>query len=339
LGNVRGRPLTGVRSLTGRGVAGWLERERPDAVLLTGLRYEFDWAAYVGAWRRRIPIWLRTETQDHAFRRPAWKAWVRSAFYRSVYARVDLALVIGQLNAEHYTRHGLPAARQVASPYCVVDRATGLTASARAELRADCRAEFSFAPDRTVILFCGKLQPKKDPGLILEALARLPGAERGRFGVLYVGSGDLEPELRRIAGRLADVPVHFAGFRNQTELVRYYLAADVLVLPSRQAGETWGLVVNEALLAGCRVVISRHVGCHAEFGGLPGVWVIEDAAPALARALCEVRASPLPPDRRETLDRYSVAAAAAGIQAAMGLRAPGVAAVPEGGGARREAVA
>jgi glycosyltransferase involved in cell wall biosynthesis len=31
-------------------------------------------------------------------------------------------------------------------------------------------------------------------------------------------------------------------------------------------GETWGLVVNEALHAGCGVVVSDAVGCSAEFG-------------------------------------------------------------------------
>jgi len=30
-----------------------------------------------------------------------------------------------------------------------------------------------------------------------------------------------------------------------------------MVLPSRRAGETWGLVVNEALQAGCAVIVSE----------------------------------------------------------------------------------
>ena len=46
-----------------------------------------------------------------------------------------------------------------------------------------------------------------------------------------------EQQAQRLRRSLA-APSHFAGFVNQSELVDWYLAADILVLPSRQAGET-----------------------------------------------------------------------------------------------------
>jgi glycosyltransferase involved in cell wall biosynthesis len=54
--------------------------------------------------------------------------------------------------------------------------------------------------------------------------------------------------------------VTFAGFVNQTEIVRAYVAADCLVLPS-DTGETWGLVVNEAMASGLPAIVSDEVGC------------------------------------------------------------------------------
>ena len=51
----------------------------------------------------------------------------------------------------------------------------------------------------------------------------------------------------------------FAGFLNQTEISRAYVAADALVLPS-DPGETWGLVVNEALASGLPAVVSAACG-------------------------------------------------------------------------------
>jgi glycosyltransferase involved in cell wall biosynthesis len=46
---------------------------------------------------------------------------------------------------------------------------------------------------------------------------------------------------------------------------RWYAAADCLVLPSQKgAGETWGLVVNEALHFGLPVIASDGVGCHPD---------------------------------------------------------------------------
>ena len=99
---------------------------------------------------------------------------------------------------------------------------------------------------------------------------------------------------------------------NQSELVDWYLAADILVLPSRQAGETWGLVANEALQAGCGVVVSEAVGSSVDFGSLERVRTIPvGSANALAAALVQ-----LAPYSRDfdwavpALSRYSIEAAA-----------------------------
>jgi glycosyltransferase involved in cell wall biosynthesis len=56
------------------------------------------------------------------------------------------------------------------------------------------------------------------------------------------------------------LPVTFAGFLNQSEISRAYVAADCLVLPS-DYGETWGLVLNEAMASGIPAIVSDRVGC------------------------------------------------------------------------------
>ena len=43
-----------------------------------------------------------------------------------------------------------------------------------------------------------------------------------------------------------------------------YRSADILVLPSQGPGETWGLSVNEAMAAGCAVLVSDKCGCHPD---------------------------------------------------------------------------
>ena len=62
-------------------------------------------------------------------------------------------------------------------------------------------------------------------------------------------------------------PASFAGFLNQTEVSKAYAAADVLVLPS-DYGETWGLVVNEAMASGLPCIISDRCGCAEELGAI-----------------------------------------------------------------------
>lgn len=111
------------------------------------------------------------------------------------------------------------------------------------------------AGGRRVVVTCGYLIERKRIDLIIDAIARIPQAERPLL--LVVGDGELKPALRAQAGRM-EVPVHFAGFRLGHELATFYLAADMLVLAS--SDDPWGLVVNEAMAAGLPVVASDACG-------------------------------------------------------------------------------
>ncbi len=89
---------------------------------------------------------------------------------------------------------------------------------------------------------------------------------------------------------LADV--RFCGFRNQSELPRFFDLASVFVLPARH--EPWGLVVNEAMNARRAVIVSDDVGCHPDLirNGVEGfVFPVGDVN-ALAEALRLVLATP-----------------------------------------------
>lgn len=48
--------------------------------------------------------------------------------------------------------------------------------------------------------------------------------------------------------------VHFIGFKNKQELAEYYAAADIFILLTR--GDTWGLVINEAMMFSLPIISS-----------------------------------------------------------------------------------
>ena len=73
------------------------------------------------------------------------------------------------------------------------------------------------------------------------------------------GDGPLRQECERFAIENR-TPVRFAGFLNQSQIASAYVASDVLALPS-DGGETWGLVVNEAMVCGRACIVSDRVGC------------------------------------------------------------------------------
>src|SRR5690606_32746235 len=107
---------------------------------------------------------------------------------------------------------------------------------AAAEDSGALRRELGLDEETLIVLFVGKVIPKKRPADVLRAAKRLQERNRA-VHVVLVGSGELDEALRTEAEALG-VSVHFAGFKNQSELPYYYAGADVLVLPS-DGGETW----------------------------------------------------------------------------------------------------
>jgi glycosyltransferase involved in cell wall biosynthesis len=115
------------------------------------------------------------------------------------------------------------------------------------------RVSWGLEPQAFVVLFVGKLEPKKRPLDLIRAMAGLGS----RASVLVVGTGELMTACRVEADRLG-LCAAWAGFLNQSELGRAYAVADCLVLPS---DESWGLVVNEAMATGLPCVVADRVGC------------------------------------------------------------------------------
>lgn len=299
-----------------------IRRARPRALLLVDVQGRLFWTAMLTGLLSGAELWLRAETQDEAFPRPPLKARLRALYYRCAYAAFTGFFFIGRLNRDHYLAHGVAARRLHRAAYATLDPVGTLSPVEKQSRRSQLRQTLGIAAEAFVVSFFGKLIPKKNPDLLLQAFARLPMDLRGRTRLLFVGSGELADSLRQLAGVEAaagGAQTVFAGFVNQSALPDYYLASDVVVLPSRRAGETWGLVVNEALQAGCRVVVSRAVGCAVEFAPAAGVRVIEvEDAAGLAGALEQLAHAPRDFDwARALLQDYSIPQAAADIVAAL----------------------
>lgn len=279
LGNERGTPLTSPRSLTGRGIHALLKKERPAAVMLTQSRYVFDHAAYLSALALGIPVLIRQETQDEMFagHRSWLKDQVRSLIYRCLYAPAQHAFAFGELNHQHLKRHGVQDRKISFARFSVPNPIEALTDLQRSQARAELRQSMSLPEGQIVVGFFGKLIPKKNPDLLYACLKHIPADLRCRLHFMFVGSGEMQHTLEQEAAHALQhfgVRSTFMGFINQSELFRHYLAADVVALPSRRMGEAWGLVINEALNAGCAVVMSDAVGCAKEFGRLSRARVI-----------------------------------------------------------------
>jgi glycosyltransferase involved in cell wall biosynthesis len=268
LNTENGKPFSGWKSLTGKGVRNIIERIQPDVILLTGFNYKYDWVAFNCARRKKIPLWLRCETQDEASHRSKLKALVRSLIYRVFYRRINKIFYIGNLNRQHYIKHRVKPSSLLPAKYCTPNRFKGMTDLQKLDLRLFARNNAQVNDSTILIGFSGKLIPKKNPGILFDMLPQLSEELRSKIFLYFIGSGELEHQISKQAENALTkygVKTHFTGFVNQSEIASHYLAMDILVLPSRRMGETWGLVANEAMQAGCSVIVSDAVGCSADF--------------------------------------------------------------------------
>jgi len=142
------------------------------------------------------------------------------------------------------------------TPYCVDNEYLAAEQHRLARDRDGIRHEIGVASDQPVIIYSGKLIQLKRVDDLFYAVELV---SRGKQPpeLLVIGDGPKRAALTRLASVLG-LNVKFVGFQNQTRLARYYLCGDVLVLPSSR--ETWGLVLNEAMVFGMPVVTTTAVG-------------------------------------------------------------------------------
>jgi glycosyltransferase involved in cell wall biosynthesis len=290
----------------------------PRAVLLVGYSPRFHQVAWFEAYLSRKPLLLRAETTDHAIQRSSLKGWLRDQVLRRLYTHCQRLLYVGQRSSQHFRRLGCPAEKLVFSPYCVDTTPFELGEPARAHLRSMTRRTLRIDPDHRLLLLSGKLVHRKRPDLLMRAIKQLPDALRERIHVLALGSGEQQPALERLAQETPQVAMTCLGFQNQSRLSAYYHAADLLVLPS-ESGETWGLVVNEALHHGLPCVVSDAVGSAPDLvrPGVTGEVFESGSIPALASALERawplIGQTPVRDSCRAMVDGYTVERAAEGI--------------------------
>ena len=285
-----------------------LEAWKPDAMLLYGYRSMSQVRAIAWARRRRVPIIFRGDS--HLLGRPV-PGWSRALPLRWLFRRFAAFAYVGRANRGYFEAFGVPKEKLFFSPHSVDDRLfdpsdarnrTGVTA---------LRRELALPNGTKVVLFAGKMIASKQPRELLKAFMdlKIPNA-----ALVFVGEGAEKQDLEAMAGGAKPGTVVFLPFANQTEMPARYLLADLFVLPSRGAYETWGLAVNEAMHMGVPCLVSDRVGCQEDLVA-PGEtgWVFRSDSPAdLSRQLAAALAAVADPSTADRM-RRSVGARIAGF--------------------------
>lgn len=138
-----------------------------------------------------------------------------------------------------------------------------------------------------VLLFVGRLEPRKGCEILLEAWPRIRSEVPG--ATLWIAGDGPEGDLLRERARSAGLEsVDFLGRVSRDELAGRYRTADAFCAPSL-GGESFGIVLLEAMAAGTPVVASDLPG-YAEVveDGRDGLLFERSDPEALAARVCEL---------------------------------------------------
>ena len=109
-------------------------------------------------------------------------------------------------------------------------------------------------PEDPLLLYVGRVSAEKQIDQIKPVLEAIPNAR-----LAIVGDG---PNRDALEAHFAKTKTNFVGYLEGLELASAFASADAFVFPSRT--ETLGLVLLEAMAAGCPVVAARS-------GGIPDI--------------------------------------------------------------------
>lgn len=227
-----------------------------DVILLMGLQALPALYATWLARRESKPVIAVSQTMGPAFERN--RPWIIRVLKQWLLERASVHVVQTPPTMETLaTVYGIPRDRFIYAPFEAGVSFIRLMYEQQKHARENLRDELNVG-DAVVVLFVGSVIPLKGVDVLLDAFAKIHKSEI-RSRLLIVGPA---PEERNLTQQVRDLgiqeSVSFLGKQPPRELVRYYKAADIFVLPTRK--DTWGKVLAEAALASLPLVCTEACG-------------------------------------------------------------------------------
>jgi glycosyltransferase involved in cell wall biosynthesis len=269
----------------------WLEKHLREYDLLhihSIFCYASTVAAYYGR-RFRVPYLIRPlgVLDVYPLRRGRWKKfaylWLlerenlhsAAAFHFTSEVERDASCVLNSPAARYVIPNGVPS-----------------DLWARPEGGDDFRSQYPSVGDQQIILFLGRLHPKKGLDLLVPAISCL-AKKRQDFVLVIAGSGD-ESYQKLLRQQLKTHQINertlMIGFVEGNQKIALLRNADVFVLPSYQ--ENFGIAAAEAMAAALPVIISDQVQIHGEVAAANAGLVVPCKVEPLVEAINQLLDNP-----------------------------------------------
>jgi len=253
----RGSYLKSLIGLVNFGVWKVLRDERPDLVVVTSWMNPTWWLTFLACLKFKIPMFFMTDANFYAEKiTPSWKSWIKHLILgKLIFPNSTGFLCAGTANRLLYEHYGVPTEKLFPFAYSwgyesLIEKAGRLRTK-----KIEFRKKIGLPEDALVLLYCGRLSQEKGVIDLLEAFQRV---QHPKKALVLVGDGQMRESMEKLIETNDIDSVYLMGFKNRSEIGRFYALADFFVLPSHQ--ETWGIVVNEALSFSLPVIASDQVG-------------------------------------------------------------------------------
>ena len=237
------------------GIERALDDERPDVVLTSGWAEATNIAATRWALKRGKPLITATDSNLFDFKRTA----IKEAIKRRVVRFYQVGWAASVHSAEYLELLGMEKRRIVVGPVDTVDNEHfELGVKSARSSAGEIRKRYKL-PDRYFISV-SRFAPEKNLHTLIDAYALYRRrCESGTWDLVMVGDGPLRASIEdKIHALGLNEHVRQPGWISFDVLPAYYALASGFMLPSSK--DTWGVVVNEAAVAGLPLLVSKRAG-------------------------------------------------------------------------------
>ncbi len=259
-----------------KGLMKAIKESHPDVLVCDGF---FQWSFYAILHRllHGTPVVMcyeRTKTTERNC--PLW----RTLYRRLVSHCFNQICCNGKLSRE-YVHEVLKIPDSKLSCGHMAADTEALDAKEVSEKEIQAIREICASPD-LLLLYVGRMIPLKGIDYLLKEFQEYQRVSTGSMSLLLVGDG---PELKSYMSY--QVPnVFFVGAKPYDEIVKYYKAADLFIIPTLE--DNWSLVVPEAMACGLPIASSIYNGCWPELVTADNGWTFDPLAPGSIKYVLQV---------------------------------------------------
>ncbi|MDX1652583.1 MAG: glycosyltransferase family 4 protein [Brumimicrobium sp.] len=249
--------FNGFFGLVNWGIFKKLKQEKPDLLVILGWNYFSLVYAVICCKLLGIKVYVRGDnTLDFDKEISPLKKWIKKIYFgKMLFPLYNKIGYVGEKNKAYFKSYRVPDKKLIKLPQAIDNNRfrnhylENINNLRKVRSKLNLNADFN-------IMFFGRLNKTKRVLDLIETLKFI----KGNVELVLVGDGIEKEAIEKYAFDNEIKNYRITGFKNQLDIMDYYLTADVVVMSSNFR-ETWGLVINEALNFNLPLIVSNEVGC------------------------------------------------------------------------------